>query len=78
MAGYIWYTHAHLVRTPQHSKEDEMKYLWTGCMALFFASLGWVLWSKFGSTLPEKVFGEVVIGIFGAGFCSYIFMELDY
>lgn len=47
-----------------------MKYLWTGCMALFFASLGWVLWSKFGSTLPEKVFG--------VGFCSYIFMELDY
>jgi len=55
-----------------------MKYLWTGCMALFFAALGWVLWSKFGSTLPEKVFGEVVIGIFGVGFCSYIFMELDY
>ena len=51
-----------------------MKYLWTGCMALFFAALGWVLWS----TLPEKVFGETVIGIFGVGFCSFIFMELDY
>ena len=55
-----------------------MKYLWTGCMASFFAALGWVLWSKFGSTLPEKVFGETIIGIFGVGFCSYIFMELDY
>lgn len=46
-------------------------------MALFFFVLGWVLWSKFGIALPEKVFGETVIGIFGVGFCSYIFIELD-
>jgi hypothetical protein len=47
-------------------------------MALFFVALGWVLWDKLGGALPDKVFGETVIGIFGVGFCSYIFMELDY
>lgn len=47
-------------------------------MALFFAALGWLIWSKTGGTIQEKVFVETVVAIFGFGFCSYIFMELDY
>lgn len=77
MAWHIRYAIVHLDRTPQHSKEDEMKYLASFMIAIFFAAFGYLVWDKISAPLSEKIFTETVVGICGMVVCGYTFMIAD-
>lgn len=77
MAWYIWYALAYLDRASQYQKEDEMKYLGSFMVAIFFAAFGYLVWDKISAPLSEKIFTETVVGICGMIICGYTFMIAD-
>lgn len=53
------------------------KFIFLAGLAAFYAALMWVIWDKFPAPLPERVFSQVVIGLVGFGFISFVAMEMD-
>lgn len=53
------------------------KFIFLTGLAAFYAALMWVIWDKFPAPLPERVFYQVVIGLVGFGFISFVAMEMD-
>lgn len=77
MARDIWNALAHLVRASHDWEEDEMKYLASFMVAIFFVAFGYLVWDKISAPLSEKIFTETVVGICGIVVCGYIFMIDD-
>lgn len=77
MARYIRYALAHLARASHDQEENEMKYLASFMIAIFFAAFGYLVWDKISAPLSEKIFTETVVGIVGMVVCGYTFMIAD-